>query len=458
MRHFWKQTTKKIHLTTTQIIMLTFLCTILIGSLLLMLPAATASGERCPFVTALFTSTTSVCVTGLVVVDTFSYWSFFGKLVILILIQIGGLGVITLWAMLMILMRRQLSLGSRLIVRDYFNLDNTRGLMRFMKRVIKAVLFLEGAGAIAYCFILVPRSGFFKGVWESVFTSVSALCNAGIDIFGPDSLASFQTNLPINIITMVLIVSGGLGFVVWFDLIDAFKARRKTRTGRIAPRLHEHTHLVLWSTIILLIAGFLMVMIGEFHNPGTIGDLPLPQKMLASMFQSVTFRTAGFSTIPQAKLTPFTCISGLFYMFIGGSPAGTAGGVKTVTVAIIYLNAAAYIRQKNETVVFGRRITAQMVAKAIAVVTVSLSMTIIFTLMLVLVSDAPALSAAYEIFSATGTVGLSRGLTSTLNTAGRLIVILAMYAGRIAPISMMLFFTTKDNDSVRYPTGMFLIG
>ena len=462
MVHGLKTTLKKIHLTTTQIIMLTFLGAILLGTLLLMIPAATATGDGCPFLTALFTATTSVCVTGLVVVDTFSYWSMYGKIIILLLIQVGGLGVITIWACFMLLLRKQLSLESRLIIRDYYNLDNMKGLIRFMLKVVKGTLIAEVAGAALYCFILIPQNGFLKGLGQAVFTAVSAFCNAGIDIFGPDSLLPYQTNLIMNLITMLLIILGGLGFIVWFDMIQTFRLCRKTKVGLSTyfRRLHEHTRLVIAATVFLIFAGWITVFVGEFKNSSTIGDLHFGGKALVSLFQSVTFRTAGFSTVPQQNLTPFTCIAGLFYMFIGGSPAGTAGGVKTVTAAILFLNVRAYIRQENETVVFGRRITYSMISKVIAIVIVSFTMTILFSLLLLLVDDISPLSALYEIFSATGTVGLSRGATASLNTGGRVIVMIAMYAGRIAPISMALFFGMGDKSkgSVRYPAGKYLIG
>ena len=461
MKHL-KRFFRKTRLTSTQIIILSFLGAILLGAVLLVLPFATAPGQETSFLTALFTSTTSVCVTGLVVVDTFSHWSLFGKIIILLLIQIGGFGLITIWAGFMLILRKRINLESRLIIRDYYNLDTTRGLIRFMQKVIKGTLLVEGAGALLYAFVLVPQFGFPGGVWRSVFTSVSAFCNAGIDLFGPDSLIPYRTNVPVNLITMLLIIFGGLGYIVWFDVLRTFRECRKKRFGfRVfMSRLHEHTRLVLRLTLILILSGTAIVFAGEFQNPGTLGGLNPGEKLLAALFQSVTFRTAGFATVPQQNLTPFTCIAGLFYMFIGGSPAGTAGGVKTVTMAVIFLNVYTYIRGDNETVTERRRISHQMVTKATAIVTFSLMMTAVFTMLLLLTNDVPPLSAAYEIFSATGTVGLSRGLTSSLNTAGRVIVILAMYAGRIAPISMALFFSTGKNTKkkLHYPDGHFLIG
>ena len=462
MRRQRKRILDSAHFSTVRVIMLTFLVVILIGTVLLMLPVSTAAGEWCPFLTALFTATTSVCVTGLVVVDTCSYWSMFGKVIILLLIQVGGLSVVILWAGVMMLLHKRFSLRFRMLIRDYYNLENLRGISKFMKNVLKGTLIAEVAGALLYSMVFVPQYGFLKGLWFSVFTSVSAFCNAGIDILGPDSLIPYRSNLPVNLITMLLIVLGGLGFYVWFDLIRVYRECRETKAGfrTFFGRLHEHTRLVLSVTLVLIISGALIVYIGECSNPATLGGMNFGEKALASLFQSVTFRTAGFSTVPQQDLTPFTCIAGLFYMLIGGSPTGTAGGIKTVTAAILFLNAASYIRQENETVVYGRTVPHRMISRAIAIMTVFLGMTVLFIELLLLTNDVPALSAVFEIFSATGTVGLSRALTASLNTAGRWIVIVAMYLGRIAPISMVLFFATgsKSRKTLQYPEGKFLLG
>ena len=442
--------------------MLTFLAVILLGTLFLMLPFSTASGEWCPFLTALFTAVTSVCVTGLVVVDTYSFWSFPGKVIILLLIQTGGLSVVILWARLIVLLHKRSSLRFRMLVQDYFNLDNLQGLSRFMNNVIRGTLIVEGAGAVLYSLVFIPQYGFLKGLWLSVFTSVSAFCNAGIDILGPDSLIPYRSSLIINLTTMLLIILGGLGFFVWFDMIRTSRECRKKRFGSRAfrSRLHEHTRLVLAATLLLIVSGTVIVFIGEARNPETIGEMSPGGKLLASLFQSVTFRTAGFSTVPQQELTPFTCIAGLFFMMIGGSPAGTAGGIKTVTAAVLLLNAVSYIRGDSETVAYGRTVSHRLVSRAIAIITVHFAFTLLFTELLLLTNDVPALSAVYEIVSATGTVGLSRGLTASLNTAGKIIVMLAMFVGRITPISMVMFFITgnQSKDSIRYPEGRFLVG
>jgi len=453
---------KKRGLSSTQIIVLGFLGAILAGSLLLMIPAASADGVHTDFLTALFTATTSICVTGLVVVDTFSHWSFFGQFIILMLIQIGGFGVITIYSGLMMLMKKNFSLSTRLLIQDYYNLDSIQGLIRFLIRVIKGSFFVEGLGALLYCLIFIPRFGFLKGLWVSIFNAISAFCNAGMDVIGSTSLIEYQTNIPVNLITIFLIVSGGLGYVVWFDCLENLKKARKQKYGIkiFWRRLGEHSKLVINLTLFFLISGTLLILLFEWNNEKTIGGLSPGNKILVSFFQSVTFRTAGFATIPQEALTPSSCLVGLVYMFIGGSPVGTAGGVKTVTAFVVLLNVMTFIRGRSEPVVFGRAVSEKLINKANAIVMTNLSLTIILIVALMQVCEVPALSAAYEIFSATGTVGLSRGLTSSLNEAGRIVVMLGMYAGRIGPISMALFFSTRrsDKNEIRFSNGHFIVG
>jgi len=427
-----------------------------------MIPSATAEGKETNFVTALFTATTSICVTGLVVVDTFSHWSFFGQLIILVLVQIGGFGVITLYSGLMILLKKNFSLRTRLLIQDYYNLDSIQGLIRFLIKVIKGSFFVEGLGALFYCFMFIPRFGFVKGVWVSVFNAVSAFCNAGMDVIGNSSLIEYQTNLPMNFITIFLIVSGGLGYVVWFDCLDNIKKAYQQKYGPkiFWRRLGEHTKLVMSLTLFFLITGTLFVLLFEWDNKDTIGNLSLGNKILVSFFQSVTFRTAGFATVPQESLTPSTCFVGCIYMMIGGSPVGTAGGVKTVTAFVVFLNVMTFIRNRSETVVFNRAVSEKLINKANAIIISNLSLTIVLILALMKCCDVPLLSAAYEIFSATGTVGLSRALTSSLNVPGMIVVMIGMYAGRIGPISMALFFSTSNSEKneIKFSSGHFIVG
>ena len=337
-------------MTSTQIIMLGFLFAIFLGTLLLMLPVATVEGEHTGLLTALFTATTSICVTGLVVVDTFSHWSIVGQIIILILIQIGGFGVITLYSGIMMLMKKKFSLSTRLLIQDYYNLDSIHGLIKFLIRVIKDTFIVEGIGALLYSLIFIPKYGIIKGIWVSIFNAVSAFCNAGMDVLGANSLIDYQTNIPINLITAFLIISGGLGYVVWFDVIENLKKSIKYKYSirTFWKRLGEHSKLVINLTLFFLISGTILIMIFEWNNARTIGNLSIGNKVLVSFFQSMTFRTAGFATVPQDALTPSSCLIGCIYMFIGGSPVGTAGGIKTVTIFVVLLNVFSFIRNRTE--------------------------------------------------------------------------------------------------------------
>ncbi len=427
---------------SAQIIPLSFLGAIILGTFLLMLPASTAGSGSADPLTALFTATTSVCVTGLVVVDTFSYWSGFGKVVILLLIQLGGLGIITMAAATLLLLRRRFSLKNRILIRDAFDSHTIKGMPDFLKGVLCGTLIVEVIGALLYLPVFIPRAGVLRGAWYAFFTSVSAFCNAGIDVLGPDSLISYSANPLMLTNTMALIILGGLGYIVWFDLLDCL--RMKKEGGKC--RLSVHSKLVLTMTALLVGIGAVIVFCLESQNPETIGMMSLPGKILNSIFQSVTFRTAGFASVPQEGLRESTSLAGCLFMFIGGSPVGTAGGVKTVTIAVVLLNVISFIRDRDEIVLFHRSVSIQLIRKAVAVVSVSMCVTLLFTVLLIAVEHCSCADALYEMFSATATVGLSRGLTSSLHTAGRWLVIIAMYLGRIGPISMAMFFGRDYNN------------
>ena len=449
-------------LQSAQLIPLSFFLAIVIGTLVLMLPISTADGNGADVVTALFTATTSLCVTGLVVVDTYAYWSLFGKIFILIMIQLGGLGIIAVMSFVMLAMHKKFSLGQLVILQDAFNLSTMTGLKRFLAKVFICTMLVETFGAFVYAIEFIPEFGFGKGLWFAFFTAISAFCNAGIDIIGPNSLIDYNTNPVIIINSMVLIILGGLGYVVWFDMIRGVRIgiRKKFSIITIVRRFSEHTKLVLNLTMLLIFAGALGVFIMEYSNPDTIGNMSLGGKILNSIFQSVTFRTAGFASVPQQALRDDTCAMGILLMFIGGSPVGTAGGVKTITFFVVLLNALSYIRSRKETVVFSRRISEELIQKATAIITVSFIVTFIMVIMLLITNDVGMTDALYETFSATATVGLSRALTPNLNTAGRLIIILCMYLGRIGPISMALFFSYKgiEKNNVSFVKGNYFVG
>lgn len=438
---------QRIRISTTHIILLSFLIAILIGALLLSLPISSANGKPTSFLDALFTATTSVCVTGLVVTPTVSSWSVFGQVVILLLIQVGGLGVITIMSGLMIALHKKIGIGDRMLLQDAFNLNSLSGLVRFVKKVVAGTLIVEGIGALLYMTVFIPQFG-AKGIWISVFTAVSAFCNAGIDIIAENSLCDYALNPVINIVTCALIILGGIGYIVWWDVLRVLKEAR-TKKVRFFKALTLHSKIAITASLILIFAGAVLIFAFEYNNPKTMGNYTLLQKIEVSLFQSVTTRTAGFATVPQENLTNASAIVCLFLMFIGGSPVGTAGGIKTVTIAVIIVAAISSIRNKEDTEVFGRQLTKQAVSKATAVTFMSFIIMFTSTVLLSAVTDANALDVVYETVSATATVGLTRNLTASLGNIGKLIIIITMYLGRVGPISLAVAFKrSKDNQNV----------
>ena len=433
---------KKLALSTTQIILLSFLTTILLGSLLLSLPVSSADGVAVPYVDALFTATTATCVTGLVTVPTFSAWSIFGQAVILVLIQIGGLGVITFMSGLMILLNKKMGIGDRLLIQDAFNLNTMTGLVKFVKNVLFGTLIIEGIGALLYMLVFVPEFG-ARGVWISVFNAVSAFCNAGMDIIGESSLVHYATNPLVNTVTSLLVILGGIGYIVWWDVLRVIRTR-SPKNRRILRHLTLHSKIAITFTLALIAVGGLLILLFEYNNPLTIGNMSFFDKVQISLFQSVTTRTAGYATVPQENLTNASAALSLILMLIGGSPVGTAGGIKTVTVAVLFCSAYATVINKSDATLFGRRFSEAAVKKSVAVVVTFLTICAASTLALLTVTDAPALDVVYETVSAAATVGLSRNLTASLNTVGKFIIIATMYFGRVGPISLAVALGSKN--------------
>lgn len=449
---------RKPYLSTTQIILLSFLGVILIGSVLLSLPVSSAGGRAVPYIDALFTATTATCVTGLVTVSTAATWSVFGQAVILLLIQIGGLGVITFMTAVMLLFNRKIGISDRLLIQDAFNLSTLSGIVAFVKKVLIGTLTVESIGACFYMTVFVPQFG-ARGIWVSVFNSVSAFCNAGMDIIGENSLCDYSGNALITLTTAALIILGGLGYIVWWDVSRVIK-NRKQNGGRFFKSLTLHSKIVFISTAFLLIVGTALTLCFEYNNPLTLEGLPLSDKIQAAFFQSVTTRTAGFASLPQENLKNPTAILSLLLMFIGGSPVGTAGGIKTVTAAVLLSITVSLISGKNSVSLFGRTISKQSVYKAVAVTVMSFSVMFVSTLLLSAVTNAPALDILFETVSATATAGLSRSLTGALNLLGKLIIIFTMYFGRVGPISIAIAFGGKNpsRNIIKNPTEEISIG
>jgi len=355
-------------------------------------------------------------------------------------------------------LHKKMGIGDRLLLQDAFNLNSLSGLVRFVKKVVTGTLIIEGIGALLYMTVFIPEFG-AKGIWISVFTSISAFCNAGIDIIAENSLCDYALNPVINIVTCALIILGGIGYIVWWDVLRVLKKTR-TKKVRFFRELTLHSKIAITVTLILIFVGAAFIFAFEYNNPQTMGDYTLLQKIEVSLFQSVTTRTAGFATVPQENLTNASAIVCLLLMFIGGSPVGTAGGIKTVTFAVIIVAAIASIRNKEDTEVFGRRLTKQAVSKAIAVTCMSFIIMFTSTVLLSAVTDANALDIVYETVSATATVGLTRNLTTSLGSVGKLIIIITMYLGRVGPISLAVAFKrSKDNQNiVRNPIEEISVG
>ncbi len=453
---------RNLGLSTMQILAAGFLGIILLGGFLLWLPISNT--RPIAFMDALFTSVTAVCVTGLVTIVPAVQFTLFGKAVLLVLIQIGGLGVIACVMSFFIIIKRRISLKERMMIRETYGMESLSGMVAMIVRILKGTFLVEGIGAVMYAFWLVPEFGFVKGLWLSVFHAVSAFCNAGIDILGDASLIPYATNLVINFTTMFLIVLSGLGFPVWQDLARNFQKvfRGELARKRLFQKMRLHTKIVLVMTVSLILFGALVFLLLEYSNPDTIGKMPLPQKIIASFFHSVSTRTAGFATVPQESLTEGTMFVTCMLMFVGGSPGGTAGGVKTTTVAMLFLFCMSAVRGEKDTECFGRRIQAENIRTGTSVVFVAFGILLLgTTLVTVFEGNVPFIKVLYETTSAIGTVGLTAGLTPKLCAASKIVIMFLMYIGRIGPVTFALVFgagrSPKDNIR-RLPSQRILVG
>jgi trk system potassium uptake protein TrkH len=446
---------------TTRRIILGFLIAIALGTVLLSLPVSTADGSV-NVMTSLFTATTSVCVTGLVVVDTFSHWSLFGKVVILLMIQLGGLGVVVFTSSLLLVFGKKVTLRDRITIQDAFNLNNMKGMVVFIKKVIIGTFTVEGVGACLYMISFIPKFGVARGIWYAVFNAISAFCNAGMDIIGPNSLIDFNTSPLVILTTSLLVFLGGLGFVVWFEVIDLLKQVRKKEVALADfwKKLSVHCKIVLSTTFFLILLAWLLVLLIEYNNPETLGNMSFGNKLLNSFFQSITFRTAGFASVSQAGLKDSTAFIAVIFMIIGGSPAGTAGGIKTVTVAVIMYTIISVVQGRKETIAFNKSINPMLVRRVLSVTFISILGFVVMSVALMVTNNTGITDTIYETASAIGTVGLSRGITASLNNAGKLILIIGMYLGRIGPISMFVAFNNKSSvkNTIHYAEADIIVG
>lgn len=446
----------------TRQIALSFLGVIFIGSLLLSLPIAN-KGQPTHYINHLFVATSATCVTGLVPYPTVSQYSLFGQIVIIVLIQIGGLGFLTFLTLIYITAKKRLSFTSKLVMQEALNINTLNNLPRFLRNVVSYTFIFETIGAIILSTQFIGDYGLLKGIYMGIFHSVSAFCNAGFDIIGDSSLVPYSANIVVNLTICSLIILGGLGFCVWFDVGNKVKEGyelKKSLKG-ILKSLELHSKIVLTMTLTLLLSGTIFFFVFEYQNPKTIGNMSLPNQILVSFFQSTTLRTAGFATIDCSNLMLVTKALMCIYMFIGGSPAGTAGGVKTVSLAIIIAVMHSVFKGEDHVNIFKRRIENDLLKRTISIFMISLGLVFLGILILCITENHDFIDLCFEVFSAFATVGLTAGFTPGLSFVGKIVIITLMYIGRIGPITMVLSFmrkSQKNNGKMIFPKGEIIIG
>lgn len=444
------------------IIVAGFLTVIVIGSILLCLPISSKSRTATNYLDALFTATSAVCVTGLVVVDTATHFSFFGQAVLLLLIQIGGLGFMSLTTMFLLLLRRKITLKDRLLIKEALNQENNHGIVRLARNMLLVTFGIEGVGFLLLLYPFVSHNGGI-GVWQAFFCAVSAFCNAGFDVLSVTgteyiSLGGYAGNVLVNLSISLLIILGGLGFTVLMDL-GKNKGNFK--------KLSLHSKIVLLCTATLVLAGWLFFLLSEFTNKATLGNLSAGDRVLAALFQSVTTRTAGFATVSQGALRPASKLGSMLLMFVGASPGSTGGGIKTTTLAVLLIAAISGISNSRRVTLGKRHVRNASIRKSLSIFLMGVLLVLLSTLVLLMTErgSVPAElltfeNVLFESFSAYGTVGLSCGITPYLSIAGKIILMLMMFLGRVGTVTVGLMFVTRktSDDLIRYPDADIMIG
>lgn len=449
-----KKAYQKAAMSPTKLIALVFALIILVGTLLLLLPVSSRSGQSVGFRPALFTATSATCVTGLVLGDTWSLWSGFGQGVILSLIEIGGLGFMSCASLVIFLLRRKIGLRQRMVMAQALSVNEMEGVVRLQKWVIFGSLTIQSIGALVLFFRFLPAYGWQIAAKWGVFHSISAFCNAGFDILGqfaPNASIAYLNNDPVVLVTlMALVVVGGLGFFVWEEIA----------TVRSFKKFSVYTKLVLITTGVLLVGGAVLFGLLEWHNPGTLGNMPVGQKILNACFQSVTVRTAGFASVDQAMLTDGGKAVSILLMLIGGSSGSTAGGIKTVTVLVLVLFVIARARGKNHVSVFKRTVPNDKIMDAMTIVAIVSGLCVAGAIVICTTSGIGFLDSVFETSSALATVGLTAGVTSSLNAFSQYLIIVFMYFGRVGVLTISLGFLlrNKAEDRFRYADTNLLIG
>lgn len=446
---------KYINMKPTQTIVIGFAAIILIGSLLLSLPVASRNGDSIGFINALFTATSAVCVTGLLVVDTYTHWNLFGQIVILLLVQVGGLGFMTMATLFSFLLRRKISLKERLIIVNLLNQYSLQGVIRLVKRVLIGTLIFEGIGALVLSIRFARDFGIVNGIYKGIFHSVSAFCNSGFDIMGQDgqfkSLTAYTGDVTVNLVVISLVIIGGLGFAVWDDVYKA----------KSFKKLHLHSKLVLFISGVLLLFGFVSFFIIEFNNGATIGSMNIKDKILVSFFQSVTTRTAGFNTINFTDMRNASVFITMLLMFIGGSPGSTAGGIKTTTMGILLFTVFSVIKGRKDTEIFRRRISYTDVTRSFTITLIGAVIVSSATIALTTFENLPLAEALFESVAAFSTAGIFMGITPGLGLVGKITLMVTMFIGRVGVLTMALALLSKSQDTYnnyRYREEKVMVG
>lgn len=443
---------------TVQIITVGFLLIIILGAMILSLPICSANNTGSNFIDSLFTATSAVCVTGLVTFDTATHWSTFGKFVIILLIQIGGLGFMTIATLIALIRGKKINLKERLLIQESLNQLDLSGIVKLTKQIIIMVFAIELCGGLLLALYFIPELGPVKGFAYGIFHSISAFCNAGFDLMGSisgefSSLTSLYNNTYIMIVVTLLIILGGIGYPVILDVLSTRKF----------SKLNVHSKLVIWSTAILLFMGFAVIFIVEYNNPATLGNMTLKDKVLSSIFQSTTFRTAGFNSIDLAAATESSIFFMMILMFIGASPASTGGGIKTTTIAVLFLTVKGFLVGRDEIQVSERRISSHTIRKSLVIFFIAISIVILGILMLSITNPQfSLLECAFEVISAYATVGLSIGGSPNLNIIGKFIIIVLMFLGRVGSLTIFTAILSinlnKKDKNIKRPNGKIIVG
>lgn len=451
-------------LSTSQKIALSFLLVILTGSVLLTLPICQTANSQATYLDNLFISVSAVCVTGLWTESIYDSYNILGQIVMVILIQTGGLGLMTIVGSIYHSMGQSFGLKNQIAMGEAINSSERTHLGSFLSRIIKYTAVIESTGALLLTFFFVPLLGFKKGIWNSIFTAVSAFCNAGFDAIGNNSFVDYQTVPILNWTVMALIVLGGIGFSVWFDVAQQWGHFRNKTNGRnikfYIQHLMPHTKLVLIMTGTVILSGVILFLMAEWNNPSTIGNLSVGNKIMTAFFQTITMRTAGFSTVDYTLVKPVSLLVFVCTMFIGGGPGGTAGGLKVTTFALTILLAVREVRQ-TKYVNFAHRTVPDAIMRSAFTIALMYILTLLIGsgLLLTFNPEAGYLKLLFEAISALATVGVSAGLTPTLSTASHWILILLMYMGRIGPMTMIMSLGKKSKTyDVRYSETDIIIG